>query len=99
MKHTEGWIVTESGHRDFQWAVVAEDGGSVCHISNWFDAKEKGELIAKAPEMLELLNWFVAVMNEGSLIVFTDDDQHKSVKGENEDNINKIESLVSKLVK
>ena len=55
------------------------------------------EQIKKVPEMIEALKWFVNSMNDGSLIVFTDDDQHKAVRDDNQDMINKIELLVKEI--
>ena len=58
---------------------------------------DRRALESKAPEMYEALKWFVNAMSDGSLIVFTDDDQHKAVRDDNQDNINKIEILVKEL--
>lgn len=98
MKYTKGkWIVSESGNLNFNLCIVAEDGGSVCHITNWSEEESNAKLISKTPEMLEALKWFVNSINNGTLIVFTDDDQHKSVRDDNQYKINKIESLVKEL--
>ena len=56
MGHTKGeWKVTKSGNKNFDLAIVVEDGGSICHITKWFDAKGNAKLIAAAPDMLEAL--------------------------------------------
>ena len=56
MRHTKGkWIVSTSGNKQFNKCVIAEDGGSICHISNWYEAEANALLISKAPEMFEAL--------------------------------------------
>lgn len=71
----------------------------ICTV--WGKSKEELErrvmMICKIDEMAEALKWFVNAMNDGSLIVFTDDDQHKAVRDDNQDNINKIELLVKQI--
>lgn len=49
-KHTKGTcIVTESGNPHFDLCVVSEeDGGSICHITNWSEAEGDAELIRDA---------------------------------------------------
>ena len=65
----------------------------LCRFAKKYNEKKDKKYI----EMLEALKWFVNSMNDGSLIVFTDDDQHKAVRDDNQDNINKIEMLVKEL--
>ena len=80
--------------------VWNEKGDSIAIIESTEldkDANQLACLFSKAPEMIESLKWFVNSMNDGSLIVFTDDDQHKAVRDDNQDNINKIELLVKEL--
>lgn len=56
MKYTKGkWSVTGSGNSNFKLCIIAEDGGSICHITNWQEAKANAKLISKAPEMYEAL--------------------------------------------
>ena len=56
MKHTKGkWSITGSGHEDFTLCVVADDKGSICHITNWHEAKANANVISKVPEMIEVL--------------------------------------------
>ena len=56
MQHTKGkWDVAPSGHKDFGLCIQAEDGGSVCHITQWRNSEANAKLIAAAPEMLESL--------------------------------------------
>ncbi len=55
------------------------------------------KLISKAPEMYKALKWFINSMEDGSLQVYTDDDQHKAVRDDNNDNINKIYSLIKEM--
>ena len=78
--------------------IIYTKGGQLFAVNN-----ETGhallfeDIIKKLNEhgkMLEALKWFVNAMSDGSLIVFTDDDQHKAVRDDHKDNINKIESLV-----
>ena len=60
--------------------------GSIVIDPNHPNAK----LLKKSPEMHKALEWLVTGITEGSLIVFTDDDQHKCVK---EDNAQKMDEL------
>ena len=56
MKYAKGkWRISESGNIDFKLCIVAEDGGSICHITNWAEAKANAKLICKVPEMHEAL--------------------------------------------
>ncbi len=49
MGHTKGECkISKSGHPNFDLCVVAEDGGSICHISNWPEKKANAELIKEA---------------------------------------------------
>ena len=55
-KFTPGpWKVSESGNKDFLLCVIASDGGSVCHVTNWSSNESNAQLIAIAPEMYALL--------------------------------------------
>ena len=65
----------------------------LCRFAKKYSEKKDKKYI----EMLEALKWFVNSMNHGSLIIFTDDDQHKAVRDSNQDMINKIELLVKEL--
>ena len=56
MKHTKGkWSISGSGNKDFKLCIVAEDRGSICHITNWSEARANANVIAKVPEMIEAL--------------------------------------------
>jgi len=49
MKHTTGkCAVSFSGSDDFSFAVIAEDGGSICHVTKWSEDKANANLIAEA---------------------------------------------------
>ena len=48
-KGTKGkWEVSKSGNPTFNKCVIAEDGGSVCFITNWSDDEHTAKLIADA---------------------------------------------------
>lgn len=86
-----GSVTTESGLSSF--VAMNKDG-----ILNPIDRDHpNAKLISKSPEMLEALKWFVNAMNDGSLIIFTDDDQNKDIRDNNQDMIDKIEVLVKGL--
>lgn len=56
MNYTKGkWSVSTSGNKQFNKCVIAEDGGSICHITNWSEAEANANVIAKVPEMIEAL--------------------------------------------
>ena len=42
------WRIDESGNTLFEWAIVAADGGSVCHMTRWTGNKEVAERIIEA---------------------------------------------------
>ncbi|MCK5614162.1 hypothetical protein KAR91_70510 [Candidatus Pacearchaeota archaeon] len=64
MNHTKGkWKIAKSGNYVFKLCIVAEDGGSVCHITDWSEAESNAKLISKAPEMLEALKSMVLCSN------------------------------------
>jgi hypothetical protein len=53
-KGTKGnWKISKSGNETFNICITAEDGGSVCFITNWYEAGNNAKLIAAAPELLE----------------------------------------------
>ena len=75
MKHTKGkWRVTRSGNKHFDLCIIAEDGGSICHVTNWSESKANAKLISKAPEMLEALknikdmNWNITAENVNNIL-------------------------------
>ena len=47
--------------------------------------------------LYEALRWFVMAIEDGSLIVYTDDDQHKAVKDENLEKMDKLYSLIKEI--
>ena len=52
-KHTPGeWIASRSGNPNFRTCIVSEDGGSICHVSNWPEFEANAKLIAAAPDLL-----------------------------------------------
>jgi N-acetylglucosamine-6-phosphate deacetylase len=64
MKYTKGpWGISKSGHPDFNLCIVAEDGGSVCHVTKWTEAEANTKLIAMAPEMHKALKTIVLCSN------------------------------------
>ncbi len=70
MKHTKGELkVSKSGHRDFDLCIVAEDGGSICHMSRWPEAKANAILFSAAPDMYKVLNMAM------SLIIKSDNEE------------------------
>jgi len=53
---TGPWKVTKSGNPHFALCIVAPDGGSVCHITQWITTQEGcAKAISKVPEMLRAL--------------------------------------------
>ena len=40
--------ISESGNPAFDICIVAEDGGSICHITKWPDAEANAKLITEA---------------------------------------------------
>jgi len=48
---SEEWKIGKSGNSDFNICIIAEDGGSICHISRWPDEEAKAKLIVKSPKM------------------------------------------------
>jgi hypothetical protein len=81
------------------WGHYTEEQ-NLLRLTNWGATNDgvtakivTDEQIKKVPEMIEALNWFINSMNDGSLIVFTDDDQSKAVRDNNQDMINKIEVI------
>lgn len=55
-KGTKGnWKASNSGHYNFDLCIIAEDGGSVCFITNWTDKDANAKLISSAPELLKSL--------------------------------------------
>lgn len=48
-------------------------------------------------EMYDTLKWFVNAIEDGSLIMFTGDDQHKAVRDENQEQIDKMYLLLKSL--
>ncbi len=67
MKHTKGkWSINQSGHSDFKLCIVAEDRGSICHVTNWKEAKDNAKLIGKCPEMYEALKKLANMHPDGN---------------------------------
>lgn len=49
------WKVSNSGNSMFNKCVTAEDGGSVCFISNWGEHEANAKFIAAGPIMYAAL--------------------------------------------
>jgi hypothetical protein len=92
MKHIKGKLITGDFHDKTMTFEI--DGDFTLQAGNYFLIREEDY---KIPEMYETLKWFVNAIEDGSLIVFTDDDQHKAVRDENDEKIDKMYLLVKEL--
>jgi len=59
--------------------------------------KHAYQISQRADKMYESLKWFITSMEDGSLIVYTDDYQHKSTRDDNQDQIDKMKSLLKEI--
>ena len=93
MKHTKGkWSISGSGNKDFKLCIVAEDRGSICHITNWSEARANANVIAKVPEMIEALKKAQTIIGKGIGIAWDESDLREFINASEQ-----IESLLKEL--